>query len=107
MILITSISHRRSMILFKESIKSKYTKMNYTSHLNQFKKFTGVSCEDQWLIIPQKDLQIMLEDYIMHLRHTTSPNSIPSKFRGIIVCCITLSAMPRWLSGDRYLVHAI
>ena len=83
MILITAISDRRSMTLFKESIKSKYTKMNYTSHLNQFKEFTGVSCEDQWLIIPQKDLQIMLENYIMHLRHTASPNSIPSKFRGI------------------------
>ena len=77
------ISDKRSMNLFEESIKSKYTKMNYTSHLNQFKEFTGVSCEDQWLIIPQKDLQIMLENYIMHLRHTASPNSIPSKFRGI------------------------
>ncbi len=71
------------MILFKESIKSKYTERNYTSHLNEFKKFTGISNEDQWLEIPMKDLQTMMENYIIHLRQTTNPNSIPSKFRGI------------------------
>ena len=71
------------MMLFEESIKSKYTKRNYTSHLNAFKKFTGMSDESQWLEIPVKDLQTMMENYLIYLRHTTSPNSIPSKFRGI------------------------
>lgn len=52
----------RSMILFEESIKSKYTKRNYTSHLNQFKKFTGVSNVTEWLDNPTKDLQMMVYD---------------------------------------------
>ena len=48
-----------------------------------FKKFTGVSSASQWLEIAPKDLQMMLEDYVMHLRHTTNPNSMPSMFHGI------------------------
>ena len=71
------------MILFEESIKSKYTKRNYTSHINQFKKFTGVTNTSQWLKISPKKLQIMLEDYAIHLRHNANPNSIPSMFKGI------------------------
>ncbi len=80
--LIKNIS-QRSMILFEESIRSKYTKQNYISHLNQFKKFTGIHDENQWLEFPTNDLQVMLENYILYLKHTANPNSIPSKFRGI------------------------
>ena len=71
------------MTLFEESIKSKYTKRNYTSHLNQFKKFTGVSNVTEWLDNPTKDLQMMLEDYAIYLKHTVNPNSLPSMFKGI------------------------
>lgn len=80
---LTELASQRSMILFKESIKSKYTKRNYASHINRFKKFTGVTNAGQWLEVPPKDLQMMLEDYAIHLRHTANPNSIPSVFRGI------------------------
>ena len=71
------------MTLFEESIKSKYTKKNYVSHLNQFKKFTEISEESQWLDIPVQDLQTMLENYIFYLKRTVNPNSIPSRFKGI------------------------
>jgi len=71
------------MVLFEKSIRSKYTKQNYTSHLNQFKRFIGIHDESQLLEFSTNDLQIMLEDYLLHLRHTANPNSMPSKFRGI------------------------
>lgn len=76
-------TNQRSMMLFEESIKSKYTKQNYISHLNQFKKFSGISDVDHWLNIPSNELQTVLEDYVIYLKQTTSPNSIPSKLRGI------------------------
>lgn len=71
------------MILFEESIKSKYTKRNYASHLSQFCKFANVSCKDQLLEISSKDLQVILEDYAIHLKRIANPNSIPSRFRGV------------------------
>ena len=77
----------RSIILFEESIKSKYTKKNYTAHLDQFKKFARINSIDMILSM-QGELQGLLEDYIMELRHTTNPNSIPSKFQGIKHFCI-------------------
>ncbi len=78
----------RCITLFDESIKSKYTKKNYTIHLNQFKKFARVNSANELLHIPQERLQIMLEDYLMELKRVTSPNSIPSKFQGIKHFCV-------------------
>ncbi len=71
------------MILFEESIKSKHTKKNYTSNLTQFRKFTGLFNEKKLLEIFINDLQIMLENYVLYLRQTANPNSIPSKLGGI------------------------
>ena len=76
------------MTLFDESIKSKYTKNNYNSHLNQFKEFAKINSADDLLTIPQEELQNLLENYLLHLKHTANPNSIPSKFQGIKHFCI-------------------
>ena len=57
------------------------------AHLEQFKKFAKINSIDMMLSM-QEDLQSLLEDYIIELRHTTNPNSIPSKFQGIKHFCI-------------------
>ena len=66
------------------------------SHINQFKKFTGIHDENQWLKIPTKDLQTVLENYILYLRQTTNPNSIPSKFMGIKHFCVMNRISLNW-----------
>ena len=81
-------TRQRSITLFEESIKSKYTKKNYISNLNQFKGFAGIKTVDTLLTISQSDLQDLLEDYLMALKQNTNPNSIPSKFRGIKHFCV-------------------
>ena len=78
----------QSTTLFNESIKSKYTKKNYTSHLNQFKRFAKITSTDKIVTLPQEELQIILENYVMELRRTANPNSIPSKFQGIRHFCV-------------------
>ena len=83
-----SITKQRSIILFEESIRSKYTKKNYTSHLNQFMKFMRIDSMDQLLLIPHSELQYVLENYIIELKQTTNPNTIPSKFQGIKHFCV-------------------
>lgn len=87
---------QRSMVLFTESIKSKYTKYNYVSHLNTFKKFIGINDEDELLDMSKKNIQIMLENYVMYLRRTANPNSIPSKFKGLKHFCIINDIDVNW-----------
>ena len=71
------------MILFEESIRSKYTVKNYNSHLKQFIKFMNVNSIDLLLLYSSSELQYELENYLIELKHTANPNSIPSKFQGI------------------------
>ncbi len=86
----------RSTILFDESIKSEYTKKNYNSHLNSFKKFAKISIIDELLFMPQDKLQNILEDYLIELKHTTNPNTIPSKFQGIKHFCVMNEINLNW-----------
>ena len=90
------MSEQRSMVLFAESIKSKYTKCNYVSHLNTFKKFVGIDDEDEFLNMSGEKLQAMLENYVIHLKHTANPNSIPSKFKGLKHFCIVNRIKVNW-----------
>lgn len=74
--------------LFSESIKSKYTKKNYDSHLAQFQKFANIPSTNDLAAIHQDTLQYLLENYLIELKQTANPNSIPSKFQGIKHFCI-------------------
>ncbi len=96
--IVMSISNTKSRgtILFDESIRSKYTKKNYDSHIKEFKRFAKISIIDELLFMPQEKLQELLEDYLIHLKHTTSPNSIPSKFQGIRHFCVMNRITINW-----------
>ncbi len=83
-----TITKQRSMVLFEESIKSQYTKKNYTSHMNQFMKFLNINNMNQLLLIPKPNLQNSLEDYLIELKQNMNPNTIPSKFQGIKHFCV-------------------
>ena len=75
------------MLLFEAGIKSEYTKKNYLSHLKGFEQFSMVDRTDMQ-DIPRDYLQKLLEDYLLELKSTASPNSIPSKFQGIRHFCV-------------------
>ncbi len=92
----TTYPTSRATILFEESIKSKYTKKNYTSHLNQFLRFADMHSENQLLKIPHMELQYKLENYLIELKHTTNPNSISSRFQGIKHFCIMNEINLNW-----------
>ena len=90
------LSNQRSMILFEESIKSKYTANNYNSHLRQFIKFMKIESVDTLLLCSSSELQYGLENYLIILKQTTNPNSIPSKFQGIRHFCIMNEINLNW-----------
>jgi hypothetical protein len=67
----------RSLLLFEAGIKSQYAKKNYRIWLDQFLEFTNVTEYDALVTLKNSALQVMLEDYLFHLKKTISPNSIP------------------------------
>ncbi len=74
---------QRSLLLFEQAIKSEATKKAYMYQLNKFKEWSKIKDFNGLLQAPQKDIQILLEDYVMYLKKTISPNSIPIYFAPI------------------------
>jgi len=68
---------QRSLIIFEESINSEATRKAYHYQLEQFRKWTKIKDFDSILQAPQKNIQELLEDYVMHLKRKVSPNSVP------------------------------
>ena len=84
------------MILFDESIKSKYTAKNYNSHIKQFIQFMKIDSVNTLSLYSSSELQYELENYLIELKQTTKPNSIPSKFQGIKHFCIMNEINLNW-----------
>jgi len=74
---------QRALLIFEQAIKSKHTKKVYKYHLNKFKEWGKIKNFDGLLQAPQNDIQILLEDYVMYLKRTISPNAIPTYFSPI------------------------
>ena len=68
---------QRSVHIFENSIKSEETRSTYLRHLNNFLGHFKIKDADKLASIPQKEVQIMVEDYVIHLKNIMSPNSIP------------------------------
>ncbi len=64
------------MLIFENSIKSEETRKTYVRHLDKFLKCFEIEDYDRLITIPQEKLQIMMEDFVMYLKKTMSPNSI-------------------------------
>ena len=74
---------QRCFMIFEQAIKSKQTKKIYTYHLERFRKWAKIETFEGLLQAPEKDIQIMIEDYVIHLKNTNSPNTIPTYFSPI------------------------
>jgi integrase/recombinase XerD len=64
------------MLIFENTIKSPASRKTYLYHLNKFMAFFNVKDYDGLASLPQEKLQIMMEDYVMHLKKMVSPNAI-------------------------------
>ena len=74
---------QRSFLIFEQAIKSEQTKKLYTYHLKKFKEWAKIKTFDGLLQASQKDIQILLEDYVLYLKRNVSPNAIPTYFSPI------------------------
>lgn len=67
----------RSLLLFESAIKTEATKKQYTFYLKQFLTYAKLDDPDALLTLKDSALQVMLEDYLFHIKKRISPNSIP------------------------------
>lgn len=87
---------QRSLLLFENSLKSEHTREKYLYYLNQFKDFYKLKDYDSMLTIEIKQLQIMVEDYVMMLKKKISPNSVNTYMAGIQAFFETNDVELRW-----------
>lgn len=73
----------RSLVIFEESLKSEETRKIYTYYCQKFANYYKLRDIASIITIPPEKLQTMLEDYVIHLKKTLSPNSIPMRINGI------------------------
>ncbi|MHB8546599.1 MAG: tyrosine-type recombinase/integrase [Nitrosotalea sp.] len=78
----------RAYSLFENSIKSQYTKRAYDYALRRFVQHYKLRSFDSILEIPDKELQIMLEDWLFHLKKSLRLNTIKPFFQAIELFCI-------------------
>jgi len=74
---------QRSLLIFEESIKSSKSKKNYLYHIKYFLKFSKIRDYDGLIKVPTEQMQTILEDYVMYLKRTVNPNSVPIYMTGI------------------------
>jgi len=69
---------RRCLIMFLEGVGSSVTKSKYKYELDRFMKWNKLKDYDDLLKADEKSLQRNLEDYLIYLKGTQTPNTIPS-----------------------------
>jgi len=73
----------RSIIRFEQGIKSRPTLNNYRDHLKHFRNFAKFDTFDSLITKSVEELQTIVEDYLIHLKETRHPNSVPILMLGV------------------------
>jgi len=73
------VLQQRSLHIFSHSIKSEVTKKVYLQNLEYFRKFCKLKDFDSILKVEPKQLDGMIQDYVISLKSQISPNSIPTR----------------------------
>ena len=86
----------RSILLFENAVRSKITLFNYKYDLGRFLKFTKIRDFDSLASMPSNQLQTLIEDYVMHLKKTVSPNSVSAMLAGVKLFFIMNRVLLNW-----------
>lgn len=62
--------------------------MNYRSHLKAFMDYMKIDGCDELAKIKERNLQYRIEDYVVFLKQTTNPNSLPTRLLGVKHFCV-------------------
>lgn len=74
---------QRGKLRFEECLSSPATKKLYKYYLGKFCVWAKIDDPEQLLTLKDSFLQILLEDYLFHLKKIMNPNSIPPIFAAL------------------------
>jgi integrase/recombinase XerD len=93
----------RSQIVFQEAIKSEATRKMYQYNLNMFFKFHNVT-GNTLLDIPKDEIQVMVEDYVFHLKEKNLVRqSIKGYLAGIKLFLDMSDVLINWIKIKKFL----
>ena len=70
------MKEQKSMMLFESTIKSDATKQTYQLHLRKLLQYSKIKDYDSLITLGPKQIQTLLEDYLLYCRKKYSANSI-------------------------------
>ena len=74
------ITKERSVKIFVASLKSPKTKEDYLRNLERFRKYAKFVEFDDFVLRNPKDIQRLVEDYVLKMREDEHPNTIPMHY---------------------------
>ncbi len=77
---IEEITKERSVKIFVASLKSPKTKEDYLRNLDRFRQYAQFDGFDDFILRNPKDIQRLVEDYVLKMRETEHPNTIPTHY---------------------------
>jgi len=71
------------MKLFLSSLRSEKTKEDYLRYLEQFRQYAKFEFYDEFIERDHKQIKNIVEDWVLELRETMTPNSVPTHYYSI------------------------
>lgn len=69
---------QHSLVMFQESLNSEYSQRKYTYLVKLFKNYYKIKDFDGIIKFEKKELQKMVETYVIHIKKTINPNTVPT-----------------------------
>jgi len=72
------MKQQHSLILFHESLQSEHSRSTYTYLVKLFREYHDIKSFDAILEIDHKEIQKLVETYVIHIKKSINPNTVPT-----------------------------
>ncbi len=77
------LKKQRSLLVFEQGLKAEATRKSYKDQLDRFLAFCKIQDCDSLITMPKERIEDLVEDYLIHLKNTVHPNSVPTMMCGV------------------------
>jgi integrase len=72
------MKQQHSLVLFHESLQSEHSRHTYTYLVKLFREYHDIKSFDAILEIDHKEIQKLVETYVIHIKKSINPNTVPT-----------------------------
>ncbi|MCH7967093.1 MAG: tyrosine-type recombinase/integrase [Thaumarchaeota archaeon] len=98
---------QHSLVIFQESLQSEKSRKKYTYLVGLFKNYYKIKDFDRIIEIEKSDIQKMVETYVIHIKKTVNPNTVPTYINPIKTFLETNDIDLNWRKIKRLYPHKI